>query len=90
MRARSLFAAATVVAVLCSCGSSDESEPRPPGLEAKASAASLALVAACHQQADACVKEAKKHPCRIADSSCMTPSECTAQAMECIAEALDY
>lgn len=71
------------------CASPEPDEAPEPGVHAKASLVSLALVFACRKQAEECAKQAREHPCRLGDASCMTADECNAQAITCISDALN-
>lgn len=71
------------------CASPETMEAPEPGLHAKASLVSFALILACRKQAEACAKQATEHPCQLGDASCTTLAECNAQAMSCIADALN-
>lgn len=82
------FMILVLAATLGACAP-DAPEVEEPSLEEEATAASLVLVAACRAQGEQCAARAREHPCQFADDSCMTPAECTAWTLACMADALN-
>lgn len=76
--------------LLSACAGSTAPDMEDPALGSAASVAAIPLVAACRVRGAACAEAAKAHPCQLADASCHTVSECTAETLQCISDALRW